>query len=218
MWGIPHLSFGFYLLKLRNYFLITASIVALGHGVTSAFPIPELNEPPTVEPAEPPKPETKKEWVLENGNLVENQLVKALQDKGIKDRNAIATVLGNIKQESKFHPNICEGGHRVQYHHCYSGGYGLLQWTTSSRYHGLGMHAGNLGENPSSAKAQISYIFKEREWKLIEKEMQHPGKSIYQYMNSSYYWIGWGIHGDRTAYAHNYAKRLSLMEVPVDKP
>ena len=31
----------------------------------------------------------------------------------ITDRNALATILGNIKQESNFTANVCEGGARV---------------------------------------------------------------------------------------------------------
>ena len=204
-------------LNLRNYFILTASVVALGHGVTSAFPLPEPIAPPVVEPVAPPKPETVKQLALENGSPVENIVVEELQERGITDKNAVATILGNIKQESKFHPNICEGGHRVQYQHCYSGGYGLIQWTTSSRYRGLGNHAWSMGLSPSSAQAQISYIFTESEWKYVEKHMKKSGGSINFYMDQAYYWLGWGIHGDRTAYAHNYADRLQLVDVPVDK-
>ena len=41
----------------------------------------------------------------------EQYVLKQLQDKTrITDKNALATILGNIKQESKFYPNICEGG------------------------------------------------------------------------------------------------------------
>ena len=40
----------------------------------------------------------------------EQKITKFLQDRGIVDVNAIATVLGNIKQESNFKHNICEGG------------------------------------------------------------------------------------------------------------
>ncbi len=44
----------------------------------------------------------------------EQFVLSELQDKTrITDRNALATILGNIKQESKFHSNICEGGARV---------------------------------------------------------------------------------------------------------
>ena len=70
----------------------------------------------------------------------EQYVLKQLQDKTrITDRNALATILGNIKQESKFHSNICEGGARVPYSDCHRGGYGLIQWTTENRYLGLGL-------------------------------------------------------------------------------
>jgi len=201
-------------LKLRNYLLLTGAIFALGHGVTAAFPLPDPVEPPTAELQAPPKPETIEKWTLIGGSHVELRLVNALQERGIKDKNAIATILGNVKQESKFHPNICEGGYRVQYHHCSSGGYGLIQWTSSHRYMGLGNHAWRMGINPSTADAQISYLFTEREWKDIEKYMQTEGNSIHYYMNKAYYWLGWGVHGNRTVYAHNYASRLKIVEVP----
>ena len=202
-------------MKLRNYLLLTGAIVALGHGVTSAFPLPDPVAPPTVELQAPPKPETIEKWTLIGGSNVELRLVEALQERGITDKNAIATILGNVKQESKFHPNICEGGHRVQYQHCHAGGYGLIQWTTAGRYRGLGDHAWSLGVSPSSHDAQISYIFTEREWKYVEKYMKTQGNSIGYYMDKAYYWLGWGVHGNRTAYAHNYATRLKLVEVPV---
>ena len=57
----------------------------------------------------------------------------------ITDKNALATILGNIKQESMFISNICEGGARVEYPNCHRGGYGLIQWTTEARYLGLGI-------------------------------------------------------------------------------
>jgi hypothetical protein len=41
------------------------------------------------------------------------------QDRGIKDRNALATIMGNIRQESTFVPNICEGGNRTGYYNCW---------------------------------------------------------------------------------------------------
>ena len=40
----------------------------------------------------------------------------------ISDRNALATIMGNIKQESRFISNICEGGARVPYDRCHRGG------------------------------------------------------------------------------------------------
>lgn len=199
-------------MKLNSFALLTGAIVALGAGVNAAAPVPpqvELQPEPVVEIP------TVKRWVLPGASDVEQTVLDALQENGIKDRNAIATILGNIKQESKFHPNICEGGHRVQYQYCNSGGYGLIQWTTTGRYDGLGDHAWSMGVSPSSATAQISYIFTEREWKYVEHHMKKKGHSIGFYMGKAYYWLGWGIHGARTNYAYNYADRLTLADVPV---
>ena len=46
-------------------------------------------------------------------NCTENEkiVLDFFQDYGIKDKYALATLMGNIKQESRFTPNICEGGH-----------------------------------------------------------------------------------------------------------
>ena len=134
------------------------------------------------------------------------------QEQGIKDRNALATILGNIKQESMFVPNICEGGSRTQYHHC-GRGYGLIQWTSADRYYGLGDFARRFGGNPSSLQTQLGYLTTEVQWKRIEDRMKTPGKSIDRYMDYAYSWIGWGIHGARTSYAYAYANRLIMVEV-----
>jgi len=199
-------------MKFPAFALLTGGIVALGAATQAAAPIPPVVEaPPVVEVKE----ETVKRWVLPNGSKIESIVLDALQNEGITDKNALATILGNIKQESKFHPNICEGGHRVQYQHCHSGGYGLIQWTTAGRYDGLGSHAWSIGKSPSSAEAQISYIFTEREWKYVSSAMKAKGYSIGYYMGKAYYWLGWGIHGARTNYAYNYADRLTLADVPV---
>ena len=201
-------------MKLHSFALLTGAIVTLGAATQAAAPVPPevpLQPEPVVEV------ETEKRWVLPRGSKIETIVLDALQERGITDKNALATILGNIKQESKFHPNICEGGHRVQYQHCNSGGYGLIQWTTAGRYDGLGSHAWQIGHSPSSATAQISYIFTEREWQYIEHHMKKDGHPIGFYMNKAYYWLGWGIHGSRTNYAYNYADRLTLADIPVTK-
>ena len=156
-------------------------------------------------------------WDLPNGNYAERYIVKILQRRGITDKYALAVILGNIKQESKFISNICEGGAIVQYQHCHRGGYGLIQWTTSSRYHGLGRHANANGMNPSSLEAQVSYLFTETQWRDIEYRMKTPNQSIGYYMNSAYYWLGWGIHGNRTYYSHQYLNALVQVDVEVPK-
>ena len=144
-------------------------------------------------------------------NCTENEkiVLDFFQDYGIKDKYALATLMGNIKQESMFITNICEGGARVPYHQCGSGGYGLIQWTSPSRYHGLGRHAREIGGNPSTLKTQLSYLVTERPWKMAEAKLKTPGQSIGYYMNGAYTWLGWGIHGNRTLYSNQYVNRLT---------
>ena len=149
-------------------------------------------------------------WVCKSCGSAEQITLAFLQDKaGITDKAALATILGNIQQESRFTPNICEGGARVSYHRCYSGGYGLIQWTTYGRYHGLGHHATVTGGDPSSLNTQLSYLITEREWKAALSRFQTPGQSIGYYMKGAYTWLGWGIHGNRTVYANQYYAQLS---------
>ena len=174
--------------------------------IEEAQPVVEVVEEPTVSM-----------WTLPNATPVEKKLLHILQVRGIEDKNAIAAVLGNVKQESKFHPNICEGGARISYWSCKRGGYGLIQWTSPGRVNGLAQHANSLGLDPSQASAQISYLFTERQWKHIEPSLNNDGHSIEYYMNKTYYWIGWGIHGKRTTYAYDYANNLVSVEVPLSQ-
>jgi hypothetical protein len=159
----------------------------------------------------PEKPKEKR-LICKGCNEHEQLALDYFQEQGIKDRNALATILGNIKQESMFVPNICEGGSRTQYHHC-GRGYGLIQWTSADRYYGLGEFAKKFGGSPSALPTQLRYLTNEVQWKRIEDRMKTPGKSIDRYMNYAYSWIGWGIHGARTSYAHEYANRLITVEV-----
>jgi hypothetical protein len=159
----------------------------------------------------PEKPKEKR-LICKGCSEHEQLAVDYFQEQGIKDRNALATILGNIKQESMFVPNICEGGSRTQYHHC-GRGYGLIQWTSADRYYGLGDFAKRFGGNPSSFQTQLGYLTTEVQWKRIADRMKTPGKSINRYMDYAYSWIGWGIHGARTSYAHEYASKLITVEV-----
>ena len=159
----------------------------------------------------PEKPKEKR-LICKGCSEHENLALDYFQEQGIKDRNALATIMGNIKQESMFVPNICEGGARTSYRNCY-GGYGLIQWTSANRYYGLGDFAKKYGGSPSSLHTQLRYLTNEVQWQRIEDRMKMPGKSIDRYMNYAYSWIGWGIHGARTSYAHQYANRLITVEV-----
>ena len=166
--------------------------------------IKEFDTPVAIKEVEKPK-----RLICKGCNDNENRTLAFLQDKGITDKNALATIMGNIRQESTFVPNICEGGARTSYGGC-GGGYGLIQWTSSSRYYGLGDHARRLGSSPSALETQLSYMLTESQWKSIESRMKATGKSIDRYMDYAYSWIGWGHHGARTSYAYDYARRFTL--------
>jgi hypothetical protein len=166
--------------------------------------IKEFETPVAIKEVEKPK-----RLICRGCNDNENRTLAFLQDKGITDKNALAAIMGNIRQESTFVPNICEGGARTSYGGC-GGGYGLIQWTSSNRYYGLGDHARRLGSSPSTLETQLSYMLTEPQWKGIESRMKATGKSIDRYMDYSYSWIGWGHHGARTSYAYDYAKRFTF--------
>ena len=141
----------------------------------------------------------------------EQYVLEQLQEKTkITDRNALATILGNIKQESKFTANICEGGARVSYDRCLRGGYGLIQWTSKNRYLGLGYFAKKYGCDPSEFKCQTRYMINEPIFQKNLPMFEGSGQSVSQYMVPAYYWLGWGIKGKREVYAYEYAKKLTL--------
>ena len=173
--------------------------------------IKEFETPTATKEVAPEKPKEKR-LICKGCNENENVALNYFQDIGIKDRNALATIMGNIRQESTFIPNICEGGSRTSWGNC-GRGYGLIQWTSANRYYGLGDFAKKFGGSPSSLHTQLRYLTNEVQWKEIEEKMKTPGKSINRYMDYAYSWIGWGHHGARTSYAQDYASRLITVEV-----
>ena len=211
---------------MQNIFTVALPLLASVTTSTATLPVvfpPLLGAPPpfsviqefdTKTATKEVAPESLKEkrLICKGCNENENVALDYFQDIGIKDKNALATILGNIKQESTFVPNICEGGSRTNYRNCY-GGYGLIQWTSANRYYGLGDFARKYGGSPSSLQTQLRYLTTEVQWRKIEDRMKKGGRSIYSYMNDTYSWIGWGIHGARTSYAHDYASRLVQVEV-----
>ena len=213
---------------LKNLTNVTVAI--LGAVATSAatLPAPSMATSSVVQPfsivPEAPTQETEtkevvpekpkvKRLVCKGCNTNETKTVEFLQNRGITDKNAIATIMGNIRQESTFIPNICEGGARVPYHQCRSGGVGILQWTNAPRYYGLGKFAARIGGDPSTLDTQLQYMLHEGDWKMIENQMKTPGKSIIDYMRLARKWIRWGHHGARTDFAYNYVNKLVLTEV-----
>ena len=211
---------------MQNFFTVALPLLATVTTNTatlpSVFPSPPVDGPPpfAIIQEEPTSktatkkvaPEMPKETrlICKGCNEYENATLAYFQDRGIKDKNALATIMGNIRQESTFIPNICEGGSRTGYHNC-NGGFGIIQWTSANRYYGLGNFAKRYGGSPSSLHTQLRYLTNEVQWKEIEDKMKLPGKSIDRYMNYAYDWISWGHHGARTTYAYDYAKRLVVV-------
>ena len=182
-----------------------------------AYPlISEIKNPPPVdvnvnkEKAIPIKV-AEKTWKCPGCTYNEKYVLEKLQEKTkIADRNALATIMGNIKSESNFIPNICEGGARVPYNQCHSGGYGLIQWTSIGRYNNLGKFAKRYGYDPSSLEGQTAYMINESTFQRYLPEFEGMGRTVDQYMVAAYYWLGWGIKGYRQQYAYDYTKKLVL--------
>jgi len=180
-----------------------------------AYPsISEIKNPPSVdltvnEEKAVPIEVVEKTWKCPGCNYNEKYVLEKLQEKTkISDRNALATIMGNIKSESNFHPNICEGGARVPYDRCLRGGYGLIQWTSTNRYLGLGKFAKKYGYDPSSLEGQTAYMINEYTFQKYLPEFEGAGQKVDQYMVAAYYWLGWGIKGYRQQYAYDYTKKL----------
>lgn len=150
-----------------------------------------------------------KTWKCPSCNKNEQYVLEQIQKRtNISDKNALATIMGNIKQESNFIPNVCEGGARVSYSRCLRGGYGLIQWTSTGRYNGLGKFCKRYGCDPSSLEGQTRYMINEPIFQKYLPEFEGHGQPIHQYMVGAYYWLGWGIKGNRERYAYNYTKKL----------
>ena len=182
---------------------------ALAVGLTGPQ-IPNATEAPEMPEIQPlPVIPYEASWKCEDCSPNEQYVLEQLQEHTrITDRNALATIMGNIKQESKFIPNICEGGARVSYSDCRSGGYGLIQWTSVGRYNNLGKFCDKYGCDPSSLEGQTRYMINENIFQRYLPEFEGRGRTVQQYMVPAYYWLGWGIKGSRETYAYQYTKKL----------
>ena len=190
-------------MRLMNTIMISAALAA---STTFAF-FSRPAAPPTTNVVEIPVVE--KTWKCPDCSTNEQYVLEQLQSKTkVRDRNAIATIMGNIQQESKFIPNICEGGARVPYDACHSGGYGLIQWTSIGRYNNLGKFCKKYDCDPSSLEGQTAYMLNESTFQRYLPEFEGRGQTIHQYMVPAYYWLGWGIKGARETYAHEYHAKL----------
>ena len=191
-------------MKMVGNALIASAIAATA---TASVPLIATAPPPVQIPVV--NFEEEPTWKCPDCSPEEKYVLEQIQEKTrITDRNALATILGNIKQESMFHPDICEGGARVPYDSCHSGGYGLIQWTTEKRYLGLGSFCKKYDCDPSSLEGQTQYMINENQFQAVLPEFEGRGYSIDQYMVPAYYWLGWGIKGNRENYSYNYSKQL----------
>ena len=193
---------------------ITSTILAttlVGSSCVASTKVPEIDVSVNEDNAVAIEVIPVSQWTCPDCNPNEKYVLAKLQEyTNIKDRNSLATIMGNIKSESNFHSNICEGGARVPYERCYRGGYGLIQWTSIGRYRGLGNFAVKYNCNPSELDCQVRWMVNEPQFRKVLPEFEGSGQTIRQLMVPSYYWLGWGIKGYREQYAYDYTKRMVL--------
>ena len=51
-------------------------------------------------------------------------------------------------------------------------------------------------------------MINEIHFQKVLPEFEGSGKTVQQYMVPAYYWLGWGIKGNREIYSYNYSKKL----------
>lgn len=196
-------------IKMISQLVVLASI---GGAAALPFiaPLPPFKDVGTAEAK--PEVELTATWKCPDCTEEEQYVLRRLQESTkIYDRNALATLMGNIKQESKFISNICEGGARVPYTECKAGGYGLIQWTSIGRYKGLGNFCAKFGCDPSSLEGQTRWMINEPIFQKVLPRFEGGGQSITYYMKPAYYWLGWGIKGNREVYAYDYVNKLKYL-------
>jgi len=199
--------------KFTPLILLASASAACAYPSFSDIKAPPTVEEPVVGKVVPEKIQkievVEKTWQCPGCNDNEKYVLAQLQEKTkISDRNALATIMGNIKSESNFIPNICEGGARVSYRNCTSGGYGLIQWTSIGRYNALGRFCSTYGCDPSSLEGQTRFMINETTFQRYLPEFEGNGQTVRQYMVAAYYWLGWGIKGYREQYSYDYTKKL----------
>ena len=198
-------------MKIMQFTLLGASVAAVftAYGTMTAPPKVEEINPSLEENHVVPIEVIEKQWKCPDCTPEEQYVLQQLQDNTkISDRNALATIMGNIKQESKFIPDICEGGARVSYTECKVGGYGLIQWTSIGRYKGLGNFCAKYGCDPSSLEGQTRWMINEPIFRRYLPMFEGGGQTVSQYMVPAYYWLGWGIKGNREIYSWEYTTKL----------
>ena len=191
--------------------MVGNALIASAIAVTAAASVPIIGT--SSPPVQTYVVNLKKEqtWKCPECTSEEQYVLEELQKMTkISDRNALATIMGNIKQESKFISNICEGGARVSYTECKVGGYGLIQWTSIGRYKGLGNFCAKYVCDPSSLEGQTRWMINEPIFQRVLPQFEGGGQTVSYYMKPAYTWLGWGITGNRENYSYDYSKQLIL--------
>lgn len=180
--------------------------------LASIYAIPSEPTPEQIKAQSEPVIVEKVTWKCPDCTPNEKVVLAALQEyTKISDRNALATIMGNIQQESKFIPNICEGGARISYLECKKGGFGLIQWTSIGRYKGLGNFCARFRCDPSSLDGQVRWMLNEPIFQRVLPQFEGGGQTVSYYMRPAYVWLGWGIKGNRELYAYDYTKKMILV-------
>ena len=139
----------------------------------------------------------------------EQYVLEQLQTSaGVTDRTALAVIMGNIYQESTFKASVCQGGAIIPYDQCLKGGYGIIQWTSKHRYNGLGTFCAKQNADPSSLECQTAYMIHELRFRDDLSSFLTNHQTVPFYMNAAYYWLGWGVHGNRTKHTYSFLNKL----------
>ena len=169
------------------------------------------NQPTLNPPTTPPPVEVTPKVICFGCTPVEQKTAEFFEEEGVKDMKALSVIMGAIKQESKFNSKVCEGGAITGYHGCRSGGFGILQWTYPSRFHGLGTFARRTNSSPNSFDTQLEYAMTEVEWKRASKTFKTTGLAMNSYFHAGHVWLGYGVKGARHNYAYQYTKKLFIV-------
>ena len=96
--------------------MATAALVGALGAVATVFLVPHREVSTAPPPVRIPVVVYEPKWNCPSCTPEEKYVLKELQEHTkITDRNALSTIMGNIKQESNFTANVCEGGARVPY-------------------------------------------------------------------------------------------------------
>ena len=134
-------------------------------------------------------------WECPTCTPAEQYVLKELQKQtNIKSRNAFRRFLETLNRKVTSVPSYARRGSRVPYDRCFASRwiYGIIQWTTESRYNGLGSFCKKYGCDPSSLAGQVRYMINENQFQTVLPEFEGGVDTVAQYMVPCYYWIRLG--------------------------